>query len=157
MQISCNNENIPRNLKVGGEIEFHCVASKTFRTCIIERISSDMKTRHCNFTFYSPPKFTQKSVKSKELQKVQWDCNLDYEEPYRIQVLDAKHERKCRVKIKPLNLNGSIKWFCFKQQQSFYSISQYTHQALNTKFDSFSFIHCRYWNLDDEIVLEHKR
>ena len=108
MQISCNNENIPRNSKVGGDVEFHCVTSKTFRSCIIERISSDMKPRQCNFTFYSPPKFTQKSVRSKELQKVQWDCNLDSEEPYRIHVMDANHERKCRVKIKPLHLNGSI-------------------------------------------------
>ena len=118
MQISCNNKNIPRNSKVGGKMEFHCVTSKTFRSCIIERTSSNMTAKHCNFTFYSPPKFSQTSVRSKELQKVQWDCDLDSEKPYRIQVLDAKHERKCRVKINNLHLNGSIKMYFFKQNLS---------------------------------------
>ena len=108
VQISCKNQSIPINVLVGTELEFQCETSKTFHSCVIERKSNDFKQSQCNFTFYSPIQFFPGSVRTKELQKVQWNCGLDSNQPYRLQALETTNERKCHIKITSVGVNGKV-------------------------------------------------
>ena len=108
-QASCKNESIPINVVVGSELDFHCESSQKFHSCVIERSSTEMKPTHCNFTFYSPVLVMPGRPRIKELQKVRWDCDLDFNPPYRIEILETKNEKNCHLKLSSVDLNGNAK------------------------------------------------
>ena len=105
--ILCKQANYPVNLQVGGTLNFQCETNDSFHSCIIERKSRNEHPSHCRFKFNSPPKFHYSSETVMKLQKARWDCELDSKTPHRFHVLENTNERKCHLKIEPVNLNGN--------------------------------------------------
>ena len=99
--MSCKSTNSPNDAVKGNPFDFHCTSTNKFHTCILERTGMDLRSSHCNFTFYSPSFFSGGN-RQKELQRVGWDCDLDKEVPNRIQVIGKNNEMECHLRIKCL-------------------------------------------------------
>ena len=103
--MSCKNTNSRNDPVKGDAFDFHCTSTRKFHTCILERTGLDLRSTHCNYTFYSHS-FFGSGNRQKELQRVGWDCELDKKEPYRIQVIEKHNEMECHLRIRFLEIKG---------------------------------------------------
>ena len=103
--MECENSNSPKDVVKGVSIDFRCTSTRKFHSCILERTGADMKSVHCNFTFYTPSSFFG-SPGQKQLQKVGWDCDLDKVISHRIQIMNKYNEKRCHIKIDSSDVIG---------------------------------------------------
>ena len=122
--MQCKNMNSPIDIVKGDSIDFHCTSTRKFHSCVLERTGTDMKSLRCIFIMYTPSSFFGAGGQT-ELQRAGYDCDLDIQTPYRIQIIEKHNQMQCHLKINSSDIIGKHISKHFSKIFSFISIIRY--------------------------------
>ena len=101
----CENMNSQIDIAKGDPFDFHCTSTRKFHSCVLERTGTDLKSVHCTCIMYTPSSFFGAGGQT-ELQRAGYDCDLDIQTPYRIQIIEKHNQMQCHLKINSSDIIG---------------------------------------------------
>ena len=110
------------NIAKGDSFEFHCTSTRKFHSCVLERTGTDLKSVQCTFIMYTPSSFFGAGGQT-ELQRAGYDCDLDIQTPYRIQIIEKHNQMQCHLKINFSDIIGKyISIYSYKISSLIYAL-----------------------------------
>ena len=103
--MDCKNMNSQIDIVKGYPFDFHCTSTRKFHSCVLERTGTDLKSVRCTFIMYTPSSFFGAGGQT-ELQRAGYDCDLDIESPYRIQIIEKHNQMQCHLRINSSDFMG---------------------------------------------------